>query len=245
MTWIIAFFVGAFVAAAVYERVQKPKREQAAREARERREAEVARRGWTLEITTGDRRVEYVYSGTTEGVAWRCEMRAWEAGSRMNRTDQQRQFTRWFTDRATVPDGMLVVWPSFGGQPQPQPGPNVPQFVMNLLLQPLLTALGGDARDAEMLQRALPVDTGDPALRANYSLRATDPALMQRFLAAGAREALAEAAPWLAGRSQPHHLVVAAVRARGLHIVLRGWVDDIGIVDRTAALGARLARTLW
>ncbi|HEX6086295.1 MAG TPA: hypothetical protein VF266_17325 [Thermoanaerobaculia bacterium] len=235
MTWVLALFAAAFLAAMVYEWVQKPKREQAAREARERRASEVARRGWTLDVTTAHNSTIYVYSGTTGGVAWRCEMSSWTS---RGRSSQQKVFTRWSTDAGSLPEGVFVIWPSFGAGDGKQIDASMPQFLLDLLLTPLIRALGADANTASLITNATPVASEDPA----YLLRATDPDAMQRFLDRGAREALRDAAPWLPQRASEHHLVIAVAGRQGLAILLRGWVDDVDLIERVALVGSRLAR---
>ncbi len=236
--WLVALFALLFVSLMVFDFVQRPKRARAAQEARERRLAEVARRGWTLEVTqTGNSNLT-VYSGTTDGVPWRCEMNLWRSPGGYGRTSQEKVFTHWSAPDAVLPRGILAVWPNFGGA---QIDVNVPQFVMNLVLGPLVRALGADAATAELLTTATVVTSDDPALNARYLLRATDARLMHRFLDAGARGALIDAAAWLPERSKPHHLVLMVAGAQGLSILLSGWVDDMEYLERVAGVGARLA----
>lgn len=239
MIWIPLVVVGAILVLAGYDRMQKPKREQAAREAQQRRASEVARRGWTLDVTTSDNSTIYVYSGTTEGVAWRCEMSSWTSRGRVGESSHQKTFTRWSTEAGALRDGVFVIWQGFGDRGQ-QVHAGMPQFLLNLLLTPLIRALGADANVAARITSATPVAPDEPG----YLLRATDPAAMQLFLDRGAREALRDAAPWLPQRSAEHHLVLALAGERGLAILLRGWVDDVEWIERVAVVGSRLARAL-
>jgi hypothetical protein len=65
---------------------------------------------------------------------------------------------------------------------------------------------------------------------------------MHRFLDAGARGALIDAARWLPERRIPHHLVLALIGTQGLSILVAGWVDDVEMIERVAIVGARLAQ---
>jgi hypothetical protein len=235
--WLVALFAFLFIALVVFDFVQKPKREKAAREARERRQAEVARRGWTLEVTSSGNSTVSTYSGTTDGVRWQCEMNSWKS-SRIGRASQEKVFTRWSTSEAVLPHGILAIWPNFGEAQQITT--QVPQFIMNLILSPLVKALGTDAATAEFLANAMVVADHNETLNERYLLRATDEPLMHRFLDAGARGALVDAGSWLPDRSDPNHLVLALIGTQGLSILLAGWVDDINTIDRISVVGARL-----
>jgi hypothetical protein len=242
MTWIIAGLVALFGGVAIFERIQKPKREKAAREERQRRLDDVARRGWTLDIQQEPRLTAYTYRGTTEGVTWTCVARSWTAGSgtQTGVGTQSRVFTRWSTEDATLSDGMLAIWPSFGAADVERVSSSMPQFLMNLLISPLLSALEAKQGDGEMLTRTTPIH--DPALAGTYLLRATDPAMMTRFLDAGARDALLSASTWWPPRNAPHHLVLGVLYRKGLALLNKGWIDDLERIDQIARIGVHLAR---
>lgn len=68
---------------------------------------------------------------------------------------QQKVFTRWSTAEAALPQGIFAIWPNFGDAQKITT--QVPQFVMNLILSPLVKALGADAATAELLATATEV----------------------------------------------------------------------------------------
>lgn len=229
---LIAIFV-------VFDMIQRPKRLKAAREKDARLAADAARRGWKLEVRREPRRVEYDYSGTTDGIPWKLELRSRSTGH--GSTRQERVTSRWATSAVTTRGGILLVWPSFG-MPQDVPISSVPQFVLKLMLTPLINALGAEGPEAEMIANAAAVVPEDATLREHYLLRATEPAAMERFLDAGARETLASAAPWLPLRDSPTHLVVAALAPGGLTLLVSNWIEDHDLVARVAETGVRLAK---
>lgn len=241
MLYLVALFLAAIFAWIVWDHLQKPKRLKKRQEEDARRQAEVARRGWTLDIQRERRNALFTYRGTTEGIPWTCEMSSWTSGPNIDSGTQTRVFTRWSSEQPVLRDGILAFWPAFGAGQQAA-GPQVPQFVLNLLLAPLIKALGGKGGDASLLAQATPVVTEDAVLSKAWLLRATDPRAMHRLLEAGGREALAEAASWLPVRDNPHHLTIAAIWQPGLSIVIAGWVDEISEIERISAFGARLAR---
>jgi hypothetical protein len=166
-------------------------------------------------------------------------MNFWKSTSRMGSTSQEKVFTRWSTSEAVLPHGILAIWPNFGEAQQITT--QVPQFIMNLILSPLVKALGADAATAEFLANAIVIADHNETVKERYLLRATDERLMHRFLDAGARGAIVDAASWLPDRSDPNHLVLALIGAQGLAILLAGWVDDVKTIDRVSVVGARLA----
>ena len=216
--------------------LKRPKGVKTSKEAHDRRAAEATRRGWKLEVSgSGDEPV-CVYSGTTDFIRWRCEMRAKYVARHGDDMRRQTAHTRWSTDAARLAQGLVIVMPaSAGGELIPAGLP--PEMLGRLA--PLMEILGVDASDAPLVGTATVVD--DPALNAHYRLRATDPAVLRQFLDGGARAALLEAAPWLAGSATAHPLVVATLGRRGLAVVLQGWVEDLEVVERVATVGSRLA----
>lgn len=113
---------------------------------------------------------------------------------------------------------------------------------MKLMLTPLISALGAQGPEADLITNARPVVPEDAVLRANYLFRASDPAAMNRFLDAGARPTLIDAAPWLPARDGANHLIIAALSESGLTILVRGWVSDIEVIAKIVRVGAELAR---
>lgn len=237
MTWVIALIVGGILAATVYEQIQKPKRLKAAQERDEQRRTRARLNGWNFEVERATNTLIYRYSGVTGGIAWTFETSSWASRSGGNR--HTKVTSRWWTSDVTLRDSVLAIWPSFGQADKI--GPQMPQFVMNLILTPLMRSLGGDAEDAALLSNAQPVPVDDPQISRHYLLRATDPASMQRFLADGAREVLAEAGPWLTDRSQANHLVIAAFTKGGFTLLVSEWVDDLDLIGKIVKTGAALA----
>ena len=239
IVWIVPGIVLTVVLAAIIaSAIQEPKRKREREERDRRRAEEVARHGWKLDVVRGPGRVEYRYSGRTSGVAWTCDTQSWTTG-RPSTGRADRVLTRWSTDDTRTREGILAIWPSFGASQQPT-GVEVPQFVLNLMLTPLINALGADAPEAGQLSTATPLIPGDPRIRDHYLLRATDPERMKRFLDAGAGSALGHASSWLPSRSNDNHLIIAVISERGLTILLRGWVDDVAAIARLSDLGAAL-----
>jgi hypothetical protein len=229
---LIAIFV-------VYDLIQRPKRRKAAQEKDARLAQEAARRGWKLDVRREARRVEYDYSGTTDGIPWKFELRARRVGRGSNAQD--RVTSRWSTSAVKTRGGILLIWPSFG-MPQDVSPTNVPQFVLKLMLTPLINALGAEGPEAEMIANATAVVPDDSTLREHYLLRATEPASMERFLDAGARAALIGAAPWLPARDVPNHLIVASLAPAGLTVLVSNWIDEIDLIAKVADVGVRLAK---
>lgn len=238
--WIIpGVMLTIVVAAIIASAIQAPKRRREAEERDRRRSEEVERRRWKLEVERAPRGLVYRYSGSSDGIAWTCETKSWSVGRTSN--SQHRVLTRWSTDDTRTREGILAIWPSFGASPQ-QSSLEVPQFVLNLMLTPLINALGEDAPEAAQLSTATAVVPEDPRLRDHYLLRATNPEAMQRFLGRGAGSLLADAASWLPSRSSDHHLIIAVISERGFAVLLRGWVDDVAHIARIAELGSALAK---
>lgn len=236
--FVVGFFVlfGTFL---VYDLIQRPKRLKAAQEQDARMAEEARSRGWKLEVRREPRRVSYDYSGISEDIQWKLELRSWESGR--GSTRQDRVSSRWFTESVKTRGGILLIWPSFG-MPQDVSPTSVPPFVMKLMLTPLINALGAQGPEADLITNATPVVPEDPVLRANYLFRASEPAAMNRFLDAGARETLIDAAPWLPVRGGTNHLIVVALSEHGLTLLVSGWVNDVELLSRIVAVGADLAR---
>ena len=238
MIWVIALFVGGILSAIVWDHLQKPKRLREAKERDEQRRTRARLNGWSFEVERDDAgTLIYRYGGVTDGIAWTFETSSWTSRSRGNQ--RTKVTSRWSTPDVTLPDAVLAIWPSFGEADKI--GPQVPQFIMNLILTPLMQSLGGDDRDAAVVSQAQPVAVDDPQISSHYLLRATDPSAMQRFLAAGARDVLAGAAAWLPIRNQANHLVIAALMRKGFVILMSGWVDDLELIGRVVKTGASLA----
>jgi hypothetical protein len=237
MEWVIALFVGGILCAAIYERLQKPKRLKAAQERDEQRRTRARLNGWNFEVEREPGALIYRYSGVTDGITWTFETSSWTSRSRGNQRAQNT--TRWWTSDVFAPNAILAIWPSFGEADRI--GTQVPQFVMNLILTPLIRSLRADSDDAALLSQAAPVASDDPRISRHFLLRATDPGSMQRFLADGAREVLAEAGPWLASRSQSSHLVIAAFTKSGFTMLVSNFVDDPELVGKIVKTGAALA----
>ncbi|MGZ8867286.1 MAG: hypothetical protein ACXW2P_03005 [Thermoanaerobaculia bacterium] len=232
-------FVALIAIFLIYDRIQRPKRLKAAQEKDARLAQDAARRGWKLEVRREPRGVEYDYSGTADGIPWKFELRARRVGR--GSTAQDRVTSRWSTGAVKTRGGILLIWPSFG-MTQDVPLTNVPQFVLKLMLTPLINALGAEGPEAEMIANATAVVPDDSTLRAHYLLRATEPASMERFLDAGAREALVGAAPWLPVRDTPNHLIVASLAPGGLTVLVGNWIEDLDLIAKIADVGVQLAK---
>lgn len=217
--------------------VYRTKRIDLSKTASAARESAAAQRGWRLEATGRGDDGQTVYSGITESIAWRCEMTARLVARPLHDQHQQATHTRWSTSAARSGGALLIVTAVDGGADLIPA--NLPPEMIGLL-GPLLKTLGLEGTDAPLLAGATSVE--EPALNPHYRLRASDVERMQRFLDSGAREALIESAPWLSG-SESHPLVLLTLSARGLSIVVQGWIEDLDHVERLARLGARLARS--
>lgn len=236
--FVVGFFI-LFAGFIIYDMIQRPKRIKAAQEQDARMAAEARSRGWQLEVHREQRSVSYHYSGTTEAIAWKLELRSWETGR--GRTRQDRVSSRWFTGSVKTRGGILLVWPSFG-IPQEVSPTSVPAFVMKLMLTPLISALGAEGSEADLILNATPIIPEHPVLRAAYLLRATDAAAMDRLLDAGAAATLIDAAPWLPVRDSANHLILAALSERGLTVLVSGWVSEPEVLSKIIRVGAGLAR---
>jgi hypothetical protein len=238
MAWVAALFVVTVLSVALYDHfVQRPKRLSEAKEREAKRELQARMRGWKFEAERTANSLRHRYSGRTGGVDWTFETYSRTSHSRIGGTNTT-VVSRWTSGDVTLPNAILAIWPSFG-QPD-KIGPQVPQFVMNLVLTPLIAALDATSDEARLLAEARQVPVQNAELTANYLLRASDPSTMYRFLQAGARDALAAQVSWLPSRAHENHLVIAAVWRGGVSIVLKGWVDSIDTLDKLVATGAAL-----
>jgi hypothetical protein len=228
---VAVLIVGAIVVVAILKR---PKRVKTSQDVQERRMAEATRRGWRLEVAGNEDEPACVYSGTTDFIPWRCEMRARDVVRGTDDAAQQVAHTRWSTDAARLADGLLLITPVAGGN-ELMPAAMPPELLARMA--PLMELLGVDPRDAALVGSATLVE--DPELNAHYRMRATEPATARKFLDGGGRAALLEAASWLA--RPPHPLLVSTLSRRGLTIMLQGWVEDLDVVERVARMGSRLA----
>jgi hypothetical protein len=131
---------------------------------------------------------------------------------------------------------VIAIWPSFFESDSVKVV-NAPTFVLNLILRPIMNALGAEPKDAERISSLQPVD--HDRLGSHYLLRASDPALIRKFLDAGAARQLEENAAWLTDRIGSH-LIIAIVWNRGVQIVMRGQVLELDAISRIAKLGAAL-----
>ena len=217
--------------------VWEPKRRQRAAHEDERRKSDAIGRGWRFDTERLPQSVVHRYDGVTDGVSWTCKAGSWTRGTARNR--QEKVFTLWNTAAARLEEGILVIWPAFGSPDQPNLDFNVPQFVLDLFLTPLITALGGDDLLRQQIREAQRIESGE--LQGSFILRATDQAAMARFLDAGARAALLDAAMWLPTRDG-HNLVIAVVWRGGVSILLRGFVADLDRIERVSKFGAAIAR---
>ena len=229
----VAIAAAVFAVIAVVVIVRRPRRVATSKGAQERRASEAQQRGWTFEASGSGDEGACVYSGTTDFIPWRCEMRTREVSSSPGDGTEQRSSTRWWTDAARLPQGVVLVTPV--SAPLDLVPSNLPPAML-ARAAPALQMLGIDPRDAGAVSSAAVVE--DPSLP-QYRLRASDAATLRSFLDGGARAALADAASWLLpGR---HKLLVVSLGSRGLAIVVDGWVDDLSLVDRIAHAGSQLA----
>lgn len=235
MPWYVIAFLALILGFAIWEQLQKPRRRREAQERDDLRAREAAARGWALHTERSEHSLIHRYSGTTDGIAWTLETNSWTSRD----GERTRNFTRWSTASIWHPDGVLAIWPSFGEADKV--GADAPQFILKLVLTPLMTALESDHDEAALLSKATPVAEAAPAISGSYLLRATHPQHMTRLLDAGGREALVDAAQWLPRRDAQNHLVLALFRQRGLGILVSDWVDDFATMERVATFGARLA----
>ena len=226
---VAVLIVGTIVVVAILKR---PKRVKTSKDVQDRRMAEATRRGWRLEVTGSEAEPACVYSGTTDFIPWRCEMRARDVVRGTDDASQQVAHTRWSTDAARLADGLLLVTPVAGGN-ELIPAAMPPELLARMA--PLMELLGVDPRDAALVGSATLVE--DPELNAYYRVRATEPAVARKFLDGGGRAALLESASWLA--RPPHPLLVSTLSRRGLTIMLQGWVEDLDVVERARAGAAR------
>ena len=193
-------------------------------------------RDWQLDAD----QVEYRYSGRTEGIAWTFHSARLRGQTWPGRAQRVVKPARWKTTAVTLPDGALVIWPARGGAPSQIPS-NAPQMVVNLALRPLISALGAAPDDAAVLAGATHT-VEDPSLP-NFLLRATDPARLQAFLDAGARDVLQSADPILNEADSPLRFIIIVLWRHGLQIVTSTATNNPDQIARLARLGATLAKT--
>ena len=233
---VIAVLVAIAIVAAIgfVGYVKRPRRVEMSKDAQEGRAAAAARRGWRMEVTGKGDDAACVYSGTTDFIPWRCEMRARDVVRGTDDSVHQTAFTKWSTDAARLGQGLLLVTPRSGDEvifPAAMPPELLPR------LAPLMEMLGIDPRDIQLVAKASAVD--DAALNVRYRVRTTEASAAQRFLDAGGRVALVDAGSWLTG--PPHPLIALTLGRRGLTVLLRGWIDDLDVVERVAKLGSQVA----
>lgn len=205
------------------------------KEAAERAGQEASLRGWKYEPVEAGSILWQVYRGRTDGIPWAFRT----ARFRPNRRDVGTPGSRWETDAVKLERDVIAIWPSFFDADSVKVV-NAPTFVLNLVLRPIVNALGAEPKDAERLSSLQPVE--HDRLGSHYLLRASNPDLIMKFLDAGAARELEENTEWLTDRNGSH-LIIAVVWDRGIQIVLRGQVLDLDAIARIARLGAALSES--
>lgn len=202
------------------------------KEAAERAAQEASLRGWKYEPVAAGSILWQVYRGRTDGIPWTFRTSRF----RSTRRDVGTPGSRWETDAVKLENDVIAIWPSFF-EADSVKVVNAPTFVLNLILRPIMNALGAEPKDAERLSSLQPVE--HDTLGSNYLLRASNPALIGKFLDAGAARELEENAAWLTDRTGSH-LIIAVVWDRGVQIVMRGQILDLDAISRIAKMGAAL-----
>jgi hypothetical protein len=202
------------------------------KEAADRAAQEASLRGWKYEPVEAGSILWQIYRGRTDGISWMFRTSRF----RPSRRDLGIPGSRWESDAVKLDNDVIAIWPSFFDADSVKVV-NAPTFVLNLVLRPIMNALGAEPEDAERLSSLQPVE--HERLGSHYLLRASNPAVIGKFLDAGAARELEENAAWLTDRNGSH-LVIAVVWNRGVQIVLRGQVLDLDAISRVAKLGAAL-----
>ena len=215
------------VISVIFFLVNRHTRRREAERAEEYRKA-AALRGWQLEFD----HVEYRYKGTTEGVPWVLTFGHYRSH------DRNRRPLVWQTGSVRMENGALIVWPNLGQGMDAIKTPGVPQFVLDLAMRPVASALGVPSADGSILAQATATADAPPG----FFLRATDAAPLQRWLSGGAYDALAAESGSLGNEENPRHLIIAVLWRHGLQIATPYGANDFEHMDKVVRFGARLAK---
>ncbi len=188
-----------------------------------------ALRGWQLEFD----HITYVYSGTTDGVPWTMRFGHYRSH------DRRRRPALWQTESVRFDEGALMIFPDFDQSLEAIKTPGVPEFVLNLAMRPVATALDAPSADGSILARSV---TGVAEGPNHFVLRGSDAHRLQQWADNGAFQALADNADWLTNRDTPNHLIIAVLWRHGLQIATPYGTNDFDHIARVARFGARLAK---
>jgi hypothetical protein len=186
-------------------------------------------RGWQLEFD----HVQYRYSGTTEGVPWTLLVGHYRSH------DRNRRPALWQTTSVRMNEGALIVLPDFGKGMEAFTTPGVPQFVLDLAMRPVASALAVPSADGAILAQALGGVGEGPE---GFVVRGSDAGRLKEWLDNGAFHALSSEAEWLLDRESSNHLIIAVVWRHGLQIATPYGSNDLDHFARVARLGAKLAK---
>lgn len=201
-------------------------------------ENEARLRRWVVEERVEAAQTISEVRGETHGVRWRLQRRYSRSGGRR---DAPPPNTLWSAASVGLPDAMLIVWPSFGPVDMNKLA-SAPKFLVDMMLTPLVNALGVDEKEAAMISSARAYSKPVARLAERYAVRTTDEAWLDRFLASGGSDALVTAGPWLVDSEADHHLVVGIVSRSGVRLQLSGFVADADLISKIAELGVAMVR---
>lgn len=241
--WFIYAFVGVILLVGFIDRfVAEPRRRRVRQEQLDVLGREAERRGWSVSYERKYAGADLAFNGTTNGIAWQLATTVRERrGTRYQSSGTTRSQSVWRTDRGAIALGeLLAIWPAFGqSEGAPAAGTGAAQFFVDLLVTPLINALGPDRVDRQLFTRAEPYLT--PSIANAYLLRATRADTMARFLDSGALRALESSRDWLPVNGA-NHLIVGVVTQAGVTLLIEGWVEDVERIARLADIGTALAQ---
>lgn len=193
-------------------------------------------RGWTFDYERKGRRVTTRLGGNSSGVLWTIEVvYVRSSGS----SGSGRTFTRWSTDRVTLPDEAVFVGPPMSGNVPDSFDMNNPlvKFGLRMTLRALLEDDPGDM--VKVFDRIYRVDAGTDTFREHYTVLATDEE-QAHVLVQALESPLID---WSLGHKK-RNLPSVMLWGRGLLVKFNDRILDLARLDEIVQLGVRLAEAV-
>ena len=192
-------------------------------------------RGWTFDHERHGRRSATMLGGQSSGVSWIIEAVYVSSSSS---SGSGRSFTRWTTDRVTLPDEAVFIGPPMGGNMPDSFDVNnrLVRFGLRMTLRALLDE---DPGDMSIFDRVYRVEAGTDTFREHFTVLATDEAQAQS-LAEAVESPLID---WTLGHKR-RDMPTLMFWADGLLMKFNDRILDIARLDEIVQLGVRLTEAI-